>query len=77
MKRSKETTTFNDSTIAALKLKRDEAWRLFKEKCEVLNTYEEKWEETEKAYVEAVMYERAKRAVMADLIKAAGKISEK
>jgi hypothetical protein len=77
MKRSKETTTFNDSVIAALKEKREQAWRLLKEKYEVANTYEEKWEETEKAYVEAVMYERAKRAVMADLIKAAGKISEK
>jgi hypothetical protein len=77
MKRSKETTTFNDSAIAALKLKRDEAWRLLKEKYEVANTYEARWEEAEKAYAEAVMYERAKRAVMADLIKAAGKISEK
>lgn len=59
--------------IEKLELEKDAAWREYNALREPADAAYKKYEAASKAHKEAVLYEKAKRQVMRDLINAAGK----
>lgn len=73
LKRSAEHSTMSDAEIERLKNRHSAAWDKYKESSKLSDEKYQEFLKAERAYLSALYYERARRAVMADLFHAAGK----
>ena len=76
IKRIRERQTFNIQDLEKLQARHDAAWEKYKGASKALDGYYQEFITAEREYLHALYYERARRAVMTDLINVAGKLSQ-
>ncbi len=76
IKHNFERATLSDPEIERLKNLQADAWNKYKESSKLADQNYLEFLKTERAYLTALYYERARRAVMADIFHAAGKTPE-
>ena len=76
LKHNFERATLSDPEIERLKNKQTSAWDEYKESSKVAEENYKEFLKAERAYLSALYYERARRAVMADLFHSVGKTSQ-
>lgn len=76
LKRSSERSTMSDADIERLKNKHSAAWDKYKESAKISDENYQEFLKAERAYLSALYFERARRAVMADLFHSVGKTSQ-
>jgi hypothetical protein len=76
IKRIRERQTFNIQDLEKLQARHDAAWEKYRASFKVVNEHYQDFITAERDYLNALYYERARRAVMTDLINVAGKLSQ-